>query len=182
MTLALLLVLASDPIGGPKNEIVPGERIGLARLGRPTLFLEDDLGRPTAEVVRKDRWMWQSWTSAGGKRLDVLSEATHTGDAVEDEIRVVRATSPSFVTKRALGSGASERAMRRSYPRARDIGTYRPPGGGAPIHVFDDVKGGIAFEVLRGKCVAVAVHRRGSPLAAATIGYRAFLAAPLSSR
>ena len=172
ISLALLAVLAA-----PKNEIVPGVRIGIARIGASTLSIES-LGEPKAFRARPNHGLWQSYSGATGHRLDVFGESLAVGDAVDDRIAVVRVTSPSFLTSpRALGPGASERTMRRSYPRARSVGTYRAPGGTAPIHVFDDVRGGIAFEVLKGRCVAVAVHRRGVPVESKATGYRAHLAA-----
>lgn len=150
----LAAILLTSSLGATR--VVPGVSLGQIKIGAPGTTLAR-LGRPYGGDAAMQK-AWSTWLGKGSARLDV-----HTA-VLRDRpiVRVVRATSTSFRTTGGLGPGTSEAMWRRAYPGARDLGTYRPPSGGPPVHLFDDVRRGLAFEVQRGQCVAVAVHARGS--------------------
>ncbi len=159
--------------------VVPGERIGKVRIG--SLGIGLNLGASDGDRL-SDRGYWSTWLGRGVSRLDVYSEvpAGHDPEG-DDPILVVRVTGTSFRTAGGLGPGLAEARMRRAFPRARDVGTYRPPAGGPPIHLFDDVRGGFAFEVSKGGCLAVLVHPRGRGAQTVQYPVTRYLAEPLKT-
>ncbi|RYG43284.1 hypothetical protein EON79_17265 [bacterium] len=155
------------------NRVVPGESLGQIKIGDPATTLAK-LGRPYAGDAAMQK-AWATWLGKGRARLDVYTVV----ESDRPVIRIIRATSPSFRTASGLGPGVSEKRMRRAYPAARDIVTYRPPSGGAPVHVFDDIEEGFAFEVQRGQCVGIAVHRASHGLNSEMLGIASYLREPL---
>jgi len=155
------------------TRVVPGRSIGAINIGDPATSLKS-LGRPYSGDAAMQK-AWATWLGKGSARLDVYT-------VVESErpvVRVIRATSPSFRTASGLGPGVSEKRMRRAYPAARDVATYRPPGGGPPVHVFDDIEEGFGFEVQRGQCVGIAVHRASHGLNSEMLGVANYLSQKL---
>ena len=159
------LLLASAP---SDFRIVPGERIGKVRLGAPASSLSK-LGRPSGGDSAMGK-SFVTWLGRSGHRLDVFESLTPDASAGK-VILAVRVTSPRFRTTAGLGPGCSEQVWRRAYPAANDLTSYRPPSGGAPIHLFSDAKRGIAFEVVKGRCLAVSVQQKGDDMAGVFTGY-----------
>ena len=142
----------------PSQLIVPGESLGHIRIGAPvaTLARLGPAGAGDAAMMKS----WTTWLGKSGARLDVFTSIV-PGRQSEKHVLEIRATSPYFRTDAGLHPGSSERAWRKGYPQAKDLQQYRPPSGGPPIHIFDDARRGIAFEVQKGRCVAVTIHRKG---------------------
>lgn len=118
---------------------------------------------------------WGTWLGRGSTRLDVYTLVV----TERPIIRVIRATSPSFRTASGYGPGTGETRMRRAFARARDVATYRPLDGGPPVHIFDDIAGGLAFEVQRGVCIGIAVHPKRKGLSSEMLGIATYLAQKL---
>lgn len=154
------------------NRIVPGVSLGDVKIGALAESLTR-LGRPYSGDTAMQK-AWATWLGKGAARLDIFTSVR----VDQSTIRLVRATSPSFRTAGNLGPGVSERRIRRAFPRAKSVGTYRSPEGGPPVYLFDDVRGGLAFEVGRGRCLAVAVHEKGKEANAS--GIRSYLAQRLT--
>lgn len=146
-----LVFLSSSP------GIVPGERLGKVSIGETGESVAAQLGKPKLGDAAMGHF-WSTWISHG-QYLDVYS--TRGEEDVEAHVRLVRATSPSFRTRDGLGPGSPERLVRKAFPAAKRVGSYREAPGKPPTIMFDDAAQGIEYEVRQGRCVAMAVHERG---------------------
>ena len=151
-----MILLAPLQTSPATTAIIPGQRIGRAVIDGTVASV--GAGAPT-RARGSDIGAWSTWV-VGGSRLDIWS--VEYGEEMVETVRIARTTSAGFVLPNGLRVGVSEARMRRAFPRAKSLGTYLPPWRGANVRVWDDVKGGLAFETVRGKCLAIAVHPRGT--------------------
>ena len=143
--------------------VVPGVGLGQVRLDVEPQRALAALGKPTTHDGAMGAY-WSTWIGKGGGRVDVLVRRLNTGDPNERTVvRLVRATSPSFVLPSGLRTGSSAGDLRRTYPGAKASGSYAAPTG--RVRIWDDVRQGLAWEATaNGRVGALIVHPRSVPV------------------
>ncbi len=146
--------------------IVPGKSIGTLRLGLdadrlPKSFGKSILGDGAAGHI----WATYRWDKG---LLDIYSVLAEDGP---HRARQLRTTSKAFHTKYGVANGKSFGTIKRRFPHLTRLATYTSHRFGKRVVMYDDVKRGIAFEILRGRgrrvsntnrCVSILIHKPGS--------------------
>ncbi len=142
---------------------VPGVSLGQVRLDVEPRRALSPLGRPTDQDGAMGVYS-STWIGKGGGRLDVLVRRLNNGDPDErTAVRLVRATSLSFVLPNGLRTGSSAGDLRRVYPGAKASNSYAASTG--RVRIWDDVRRGLAWEATaNGRVSALIVHPRGTPV------------------
>ncbi|MEP7219581.1 MAG: hypothetical protein ABI876_11730 [Bacteroidota bacterium] len=163
----------SDSAASPAamNPIVAGKSVGKVKVGEDFAMVVKTLGDPDSSDAGMGH-VAASWGSkrAPGKaaphRLDIY--ASFNAEGSEHVVREIRVTSPRFTTAGGISTGSRFADIAKAYKSAHVVATY--DDGAGPVLIYDDVKSGIAFEVMGpngspdGHCVAIIVHETGRPV------------------
>lgn len=159
-TLGMSALPAASANNG-SNLIIPGQRVGQTYLGPNGSTYLRKLPKPTSS----DAFMQQQqlvWVSKKANRTDTLSIHTISNAALNVQpsngvtINRIRVTSNWFHTSPGnLSTGSTKAQILRHFPNARPVSSN-------PL-IYDDVKGGIAFEFApkatdSSPCIAITAH------------------------
>lgn len=170
-TLGLLL---SATIAQADTKVVPGVRIGNAKLGASRTATRKALGAPSKTFnlgsgLTSDLWRSKTGKSSEGK-LYTFEVVYRKGVAVQ-----IEATSPRFSGPDALSTDSSYESITRSYPKLkrRSYTAPRTKSQGDTVypdtHYYDDTAHGLAWEFITyddetmegERPHTIIVHRRG---------------------
>lgn len=147
--------------------IIPGKSIGLSFINEKDAQLYKQLKKPATEDASMGGKVVATWYSG---------PIIHTGDTVINSTNIyfttnmgqknqatridhIRVTSSFFITKQGLSSGSTFRNIQKQFPKIRKAGSYTSPSTKQEVIIYDDVAGGIAFEIdAQHKCIAITVH------------------------
>ncbi|MDB5033603.1 MAG: hypothetical protein JWQ98_844 [Chlorobi bacterium] len=163
----------SDSAASPAaiDPIVAGKSVGKVKVGEDFAMVVKTLGDPDSSDAGMGH-VAASWGSkratgsAAPHRLDIY--ASFNADGSEHVVREIRVTSPRFTAAPGISTGSRFADISRTYKSIRVVATY--DDGAGPVMIYDDVKNGIAFEVMgakgnpAGHCVAIIVHEPGRPV------------------
>ena len=151
--------------------IVPGKSIGHLRIGA-TQAAAEKLGKEAdGDCDIAQCWLtWYSKPSASRRsaipaEIDVYT-TLNSENPDQPRVQQIRVTSSYFKTKNGISVGSGFARIKRAYPRIKLIETYATKKTNGPIQIYSDIKGGIAFEIYRGRegkaavglCAAILVH------------------------
>jgi hypothetical protein len=153
------------------NPLVPGVRAGKITIGEDIESVARTLGRSDSGDAAMGH-AWQFWFSKGSPGSDRATLGVYSvlnDSATHNEVREIMVTSRRFVTAAGVGAGSTLEAIEKAYPSLALAATHESANASDVIAIYDDVAGGIAFEIVRkhgaaastGGCVAVIVHRKG---------------------
>lgn len=155
------------PQSGPKVNlvIVPGNSIGNVSLGQNSQEL-DFLGQADLSDAAMGK-AWLTWYSANSKRVNGKSElniyTTYKDNEMKEKVvRQIRITSPDFKTADGIRAGMAFSEIQKLMPNLDYIGSFRNPGTGNPVELYDATPTGIAFEIentgSEKNCIAIIIH------------------------
>ena len=145
-------------------QIIAGKRIGHISIGEPMEDLIAALGKPDSSDAGMGalQFTWYATDHKQGYRTDVYGHANFNGK--DDNIRpviLISVNSPLFKTSEGFGAGTNYGTIKGQHTLTH-VASYPATA----TNIFDDVAGGIAFEVDKNdKCVAVLVHAPGDSVA-----------------
>ena len=175
MALAGALTASASALPVSKS-IVPGKSIGRLRIGENPVRTDgtDELDKfgPSAEGEASSGSYWRTWYS---KTVDAKSDAVpaelNTYIALGSppdtpRIQQIRVTSSYFATAGGISTKSSFAQIKKVYRSLKLVETYTTNKTNGPIQIYDDIKGGIGFEIYRGRdgkasnglCAAIIVH------------------------
>ena len=171
--LAALCALPSEAIPHRKRisksvsgrTIVAGKSIGIVKLASDADRLPSSLGKSVLSEGAAGH-IWDTFRWNGGA-LDVYSVLAADGP---HRVRQLRTTSKLLHTPSGISTGKTFGQVKRRYPRLLRLATYLSRRFGKKVVMYDDVKHGIAFEILRGggrrvgnanRCVSILIHAPG---------------------
>jgi predicted secreted protein len=151
--------------------IVPGKRIGLSSLNAKSSLLLKSLGKPDmddAAMGGKNLSTWYSKAVVHGTDT-VINETdiyfTTPNFGMRNQVSLsncIRITSPYFVTKQQLGTGSSLSSILKYFPKIKRTASYISPKTKQDVFIYDDSKGGIAFEIDgQQQCTGIMIHKPG---------------------
>ncbi len=145
--------------------ITPGKSIGEIKLGsngdRPPKSLGASIN---SEGAAGHIWETFKWNRGA---LDLYSVLATEGP---HRVRQIRTTSALLHARGGVAAGKPLSLIRKQFPHLTRIATYTSPRFKKRTVLYDDVKHGIAFEVVRGKgrhvssanrCLSILVHSPG---------------------
>ncbi|MDB5202230.1 MAG: hypothetical protein JWQ27_1639 [Ferruginibacter sp.] len=159
----------AEPAKVPVNRlIVPGVSIGMIALDEPGEDVQKKLG--TADdgdaAMGKSMGIWYSKSKAAdGTRYSttIYFVANYGGKDERSRAKQMRITSPFFMTAEKISCGSSLAAIQQFFPLVKKAARYPSPVNKKMVYVYDDEKGGIAFEVNdKNQCVGIAIHLPGT--------------------
>lgn len=161
------IVSVADTTPVPANRlIIPGKSIGLTSLGQKNSELSKHLGpaaKGEAAMGGKTLLTWYSKPVIHGTDT-VINETeiyftTQMEEETESRVRHIRITSSFFATAQHISTGSTQDSIQKYFPGIKKIASYTSPKTKKQVLIYDDVKGGIAFEIENGKCVGITVHQ-----------------------
>jgi len=145
--------------------IVPGKSIGKIFLGQDVKEMSKMLGTPDDGDAAMGK-AWGIWHLDGGD-LSVYSSYKDS-TATSRDVKQVVVSAEGYKTKEGFGKGTSIEEIRKTYPNLQRVETYILEGAGDTLKVFDEVKEGIAFDVItKGNKhinAAITVHAKNIPV------------------
>ena len=152
--------------------IVPSQGIGKIKLDEATSNLVTMFGKPDSgdAAMGKRVLSWKSKPDTSKYLTQVYAEKQMGTDNDTSRVKLIRVTSPSFVTEKGIKVGTDRRKIESAY-QVQKVATFTK--GSENFALFDDKDNGIAFELdSKEICTAVIVHQHGTK---ATANYRAFI-------
>lgn len=144
----------------PAQLIIPGQSIGLTRLGEPVDSVTKRLGRPDAgdAAMGKSLSTWYAGHNPKGYRTSIFC-SRQMGTDETSRVQQVRITSPWFKTKEGIGVGADSAAITKYY--TLKAAQHFTDNGIAGTEYTSPA--GIAFELDKsGHCIGIIVRRPGA--------------------
>lgn len=146
--------------------IVPGKSIGLTSLGQKNSEATKHLGpaaKGEAAMGGKSLLTWYSKPVVHGTDT-VINETeiyftTRMEEENESRVRHIRITSSFFATAQHIRTGSTQDSIQKYFPGIKKIASYTSPKTKKQVLIYDDVKGGIAFEIENGICIGILVHQ-----------------------
>jgi len=142
--------------------IVPGKRIGQISLGQDMKEVFDLLGTPddgdAAMGSAVGVWIKSSMTIYSHYRDSTM---------VVKAVKQISAASDTYYTAEKIATGMSLAKIKAAYPALKESATYVNLKTNDKLQVFDDLEGGIAFDIQANKCTMITVHPKGKPVNAA---------------
>ena len=155
------------------NRIIPGKQLGKLKIGD---LMEDMkwLKKPDFGDTSSGR-QWQTWEAKkpdprNGKIINSLDVYSAVNTDGKYQIRMIRATSPTFATSGKIKVGSAYQDVTNQFSRLAKVGEYKSPQFSEKVALFDDATGGISFEFkpgadgtigLHSKCLSIWVHDPG---------------------
>ncbi len=189
VALSLLPACAAPVLAAPSGDlfIVPGKRVGQTPLGPQGRRTLDHMVKPyrSDAAMSQGYLVWRAKSRSDGPYTLFIHTTSNGARDVKPldgvTIDCIRVTSPYFVTRDmrepgdGLHVGSTLAQIRRRFPRAR-------PAAATPT-LYDDARGGIAFEFARpatltSRAIAVMIHPPGSPSFADARQVRGLLQSP----
>jgi len=142
--------------------IVPGKRIGKIYLGQDMKEVFDLLGTPddgdAAMGSAVGVWIKSSMTIYSHYRDSTM---------VVKAVKQISVASDTYYTAEKIATGMSLNQVKAAYPALKASASYVNLKNKDKLQVYDDLEGGIAFDIQNNKCTMITVHPKGKPVNAA---------------
>ncbi len=144
--------------------IVPGKSIGLTTINETAESIGQKLGTPDAGDAAMGKSISTWFSKTNRLHSTTIYFTTNFGDSSEAKrVSQVRITSPYFSTRESLAVGSNFSSINKYFPSLKLSGNYPvAPKSSTMIRVYDDVNGGIAFEINpENTCIGITIHKQG---------------------
>lgn len=136
--------------------VVPGERIGQISLGQDMKEVFDLLGNPddgdAAMGSAVGIWIKSSMTIYSHYRDSTM---------VVKAVKQISVASDNYYTAGKITTGMPLAKIKAAYPALKESAAYVNLKNNDKLQVFDDLDGGIAFDIQADKCTMITVHPKG---------------------
>ncbi len=138
--------------------IIAGKQIGALSLGQDAKTLSK-LGKPNAGDAAMGR-AWGIWYDKSDSSIVDYAVYTAYSDSTMQakSIQQLRTNSPLYKTTDGLGVRSDLSMLRNVYPALQQSDRYLNTKTKDTLTIYDEVKQGIAFELVNNSCVGVVVH------------------------
>ncbi|GAA3922964.1 hypothetical protein GO495_02355 [Chitinophaga oryziterrae] len=169
--LTFLITAVQPVIAQTAWRIEPGKYIGNTKLGVSGEELGKQLGHPDGGDAAMGK-AWSIWYSHkadnsldSSRYLAVYLSIGAVGSGNEGmHVKQVRINTASFKTKAGIKVGSSYASVKKAFPHISRAAVYEDTMRHKRLELYDDVKGGIAFEIAGKVCTAVTVHESGESM------------------
>ena len=165
----LLTLFITPAMAQTAWRIEPGKYIGNTKLGVPTAEAAKQFGPADGGDAAMGK-AWSIWYSRRKSDNSIDSSrflAVYSmvgANQTEHHIKQIRINTASFKTKAGIKVGSSYASVKKAFPNISRTAVYEDTLRHKRIEIYDDAKRGIAFEISRKVCTAVAVHESGESL------------------
>ena len=138
--------------------IIPGKSIGLTRIYENADSVFQILGKPDSSDAAMGKMM-ASWYRNNHETHIFFSR--NMGNADESSrVKQIRITSPYFITANGISVGSALDSINQYFPNAKNAASYISPKTKKEVIIYDDLKGGVAFEIdTQKKCIGINIHK-----------------------
>lgn len=147
--------------------IVGGERAGKLYLGQDMQSVVSLLGEADDgdAAMGSALGIWYTKSSSDTTRRDPIAIFSSYRDSnmVVKVVKQLSVSSPEFSTADGVHTGFRLAALRSVYPSLKRTQQYVNNNGKDTLSVYDDLKDGIAFDVIKDTCNAITVHPKNKP-------------------
>lgn len=139
--------------------IVAGKQIGQIYLGQDADELGKLLGKPGAGDAAMGK-AWGIWYDDRDTAIENYAVYTAYRDSTMQtkSVQQIRTGSPKYKTAEGLGTRSDLSQLLHAYPNLQKQASYANNKTKDTLVIYDEVKQGIAFELVKNSCVAVTVH------------------------
>jgi hypothetical protein len=155
--------IPADPNGN--YLIVPGKTMGKIDIGMDQDLTLKALGKPDSSDAAMGTvvYTWLGKTKPYRSELNVITSYADS-DMKKRWVKMIRTTSPYFLTKAGDGVQKNLAELKKNYPLLKLLKTYNSSNHAASVDIYADEGAGILFECLSNDqklCVGVQVFQPG---------------------
>jgi hypothetical protein len=147
--------------------IVPGVRAGKLYLGQDMTQVADLLGSPDDgdAAMGSALGIWYTKSSSDVTRRDPISIFSSYRDSnmVVKVVKQLSVSAADFRTSNGIHTGFTLNALQSAYPGLKKIQQFISGNSHDTLKVYDSVKEGIAFDIIKDTCSAITVHPKNKP-------------------
>ena len=153
-----------------KNDsILPGIAVGGILIGETLETVIQKKGIPDSNDALKNT-AYNVWlTKPTMKGADTIPTSFKTfsimgGTSAKDTssyVKRIRITSPMYKTAMQVKVGSTLAYLKLQNPSLKKPKAKEDLANGEALEIYDETEEGIAFEIVKGKCVAIIIHEKG---------------------